>query len=194
MAAKNASRPCDGEAFGMCRRRRRMARARGGARPASRSGTSRPAQKAVHDRVVLFGLAGAGGVNQSPAGGHDRRSLLAASPVARRRAPPVRSAVLRHLMSGSRLTVPRPEHGASSSTRSKATTNGGAAVASALDDPDLSGAGSSHRPREQIDPARHARHRRRATPWPSIAAAIAIVLPPGEAHASSTRSPGRAPA
>ena len=44
--------------------------------------------------------------------------------------------------------------------------------------------------REQVDPAPADVGRRRCVPRSSIAAAIAIVLPPGEAQASSTRSPG----
>ena len=75
------------------------------------------------------------------------------------RLPPGRrdpSRVRRHLMSGSRRSVPRPEHGASSRTRSKTATEGQRAAASAWTTRTLAAPDRCDGPREQLDaPAAH---------------------------------------
>ena len=111
-------------------------------------------QKAVHDRVVLFGLAGAGRVDQSPTGGHDRRSLPSITSCASA-STASSSAVRRHLMSGSRRTVPEPgarrveQHAVEGHEKWQARLSRRRWTMRTL-----SGAGSLHGPREQIDPAR----------------------------------------
>ncbi len=103
------------------------------------------------------------------------------------------ASVLRHLTSGSRRIIPSPEHGASTRTASNPARNGSGSSAFARrtridrapDAATVRASNSTRRPRRSV-----------ATTSPSspIAAAIAVVLPPGDAQASRIRSPGRAAA
>ena len=107
-----------------CARRRRRAEPTAAARP-GRSAVSR-ARKASTTSSRLLGLERARGVDELPARPHqagqalEHRALTLG--VARRRL----QASSRQRMSGLRASVPRPLHGASSSTPSNAPRNGGA--------------------------------------------------------------------
>ena len=93
--------------------------------------------------------------------------------------------------SGSRRNMPSPEQGASTSTRSKnagsarASASAGAEVTNALVTPSRSRLPSRMRARENSISLESRK------PRPFSRAAICPLLPPGAAHRSSTRSPGR---
>ncbi len=95
-------------------------------------------------------------------------------------------------MSGSRRSVPRPEQGASSRTQSNVGRKG-----QHLGDVGLHHAHAGRGGRvSTVRRRRSTRRPRRSVatirPRLSIAAAIAVVLPPGDAQASRMRSPGTA--
>ena len=93
--------------------------------------------------------------------------------------------------SGSRRNMPSPEQGASTSTRSKnagrtrASASAGAEVTNAFVTPSRSRFPSRMRARENSISLESRK------PRPFSRAAICPLLPPGAAHRSSTRSPGR---
>ena len=93
--------------------------------------------------------------------------------------------------SGSRRNMPSPEQGASTSTRSKnagsarASASAGAEVTNAFVTPSRSRLPSRMRARENSISLESRK------PRPFSRAAICPLLPPGAAHRSSTRSPGR---
>ena len=82
-------------------------------------------QKGRDDLFVLLGLARARAVDQTPARRNERSDAAQQANLFGRRSAGRSSGVRRHLMSGSRRTVPRPEHGASTSTRSNAAVRKG---------------------------------------------------------------------
>ena len=168
----------------------------GGRRPGS-VGTGRRRksrllrQEGVDDLVVFLGLARAGGIDEPAAGPDDRRGLVQQPPL--RLGQPARSAsVRRHLTSGSRRMMPRPEQGASSRTASKMRPKGSGArrpparcgPLRAPEAATVRASRSTRRPRTSVATI---------SPLSPIAAAIAVVLPPGEAQASRIRSPAAGP-
>ena len=97
------------------------------------------------------------------------------------------SGFARQRRSGRCARTPRPEHGASTSARSKPSSSGGSAVPSASTTRDVGRAPSSRGSR-----AARARGPGRSRP-PSRRRAAAPLLPPGAAQRSSTRSPSCEP-
>ena len=92
------------------------------------SGTAKSgccAEKARDDVFVLLGLARAGAVDQTAAGRDERARRGRANRAALRPGLRSRRAGAATGCPGSRRTVPRPEHGASTSTRSKALSTEG---------------------------------------------------------------------
>ena len=93
-------------------------------------------------------------------------------------------------MSGSRRSVPRPEHGASTRTESNGREKGSGRSRSACTMRTLLAPGGRHRVAQQLHaPVADVAGDEQSLHSP-IAAAIAVVLPPGEAQVSSTRRPG----
>ncbi len=100
----------------------------------------------------------------------------------------------RQRMSGSRRSVPRPEHGASTSTQSKVSENGSGCSSVRLHDAHVGcAAGGDGSPRAA--PRGGRAHRRRPAALDSAhRRGSAVVFPPGDAHVSSTRGPRDGPA
>ena len=142
-------------------------------------------EKGIGDSLVLFRLARAGRVDEPAAGRDAFGGMLQHGELAPPPATAARRSRRRQRMSGSRRSVPRPEQGASTSTQSNTAVNG-------------SGSSRSACTRRTLDAplaltVRRSRSTRRSRtsqatsrPRPSMSAAIAVVLPPGEAQVSST--------
>ena len=194
-ARRRTLRVRDGEvacAGGRARSTTRPADAAAASRAARRSKPASPARNASAIAFVLLRLARAGRVDQPAAATHDLAPRAAASSTRRRRG---RAGLLRDAASGCPdrgASVPRPEHGASTSTHVESAHGKAAAstdpactmrtfaapvVATVL--------------RSSVDaPIAHVAGDQQSRATPS-SAAIAVVLPPGDAQVSSTREPGR---
>ena len=157
-------------------RRRRPAPGRAARRPASSSTPVDSPTVNVHTEYT-----------SSPPG----RTRSAAAPSSRRCRAASRSTAAgstRQRRSARRRSVPSPEHGASTRTRSNDPGRHGGRVPSADHDRHALGAGPGDVRRHQAGATRPDVGRHDPT-HPSSASAVA--LPPGAAHRSSTRSPGR---
>ena len=149
-------------------------------------------KKRLDDGLVLFGLAGAGGVDKPPAGA---TAYAAFASIRCCRAAAWRTSSSATPPADVDVAAERAEAGARArrrSTRSKTAGNGGADREIVRDDVRAcaracrAARGGAPTRRSRASPATRRPRRRRA-------AARARVLPPGAAHASSTRCPGRAP-
>ena len=192
-AAKKASRPC---ANGYVRRWPLVDRRRDGGRQREIAGGDGAeagviGQKRRRDRFVLLGLAGAGGVDEASAG-PDAGGGMGEHPAAADR----RSGRGRRPSAA----TGSPARGGSSPARSRAHRRGrgrtrrGRAAARSGRAARCAPAASGRRPRPCPSAAGSgggADRSRRRSPLAPTAAASATVLPPGDAHASSTRSGAR---
>ena len=190
-----ASQPRDEETVGAVAVRERLQVLRHGrmlpdrdARlPRSSAGIRRERPGTRHDVLVLGGRDRARRVDEGTAGPNGGRSGGEDVAPAARPAPAGRPA-LRQRASGREASVPRSLHGGSTSTRSNASP-----AAARRRRP--CGRRRSSRPYARRSGAARRRgrggaRRRRSRPRCAISAARWVVLPPGAAHRSSTRSPG----
>ena len=151
------------------------------------------AEKGVRDAFVLLRFARTGGVDESSAGLDDLGRVTEHAQLGGGERAPVPVRCRRHLMSGSRRSVPSPEQGTSTITVSNSARKGSAEsrsawTISALAAPVVFTVRLSRLIRRSR--TSHATTR----PSSSSAAAMAVALPPGDAQVSSTRRPGCAPA